>query len=63
MKSLTNQFVRERNEALLSLDRDKIVAYCNKYGIMIPASEEVFWLGVHKAIRNIPSIPDAAKKK
>ena len=44
------KFVKERDEALLSLDKDKILAYCKKYGVRMPENETVFWAGVHKAI-------------
>ena len=45
-----NNFIKERNEALLSLDKKKIIAYMKKYGISIPQNEKIFWAGVHKAI-------------
>ena len=45
-----NNFIKERNEALLSLDENKIIAYMNKYNIKIPKDEKIFWAGVHKAI-------------
>ena len=49
---MTN-FVKERNEALLSGDEEKIIAYCKKYGINIPENKEVFWAGIHKSICNL----------
>lgn len=39
-----NDFIKERNEALLSLDKNKIIAYMNKYNIIIPKDEKIFWL-------------------
>lgn len=45
-----NNFIKERNEALLSLDKKKIIAYMKKYGISIPQNEKIFWAGVHKSI-------------
>lgn len=45
-----DNFVKERNEALLSLNKKKIVAYMKKYGIVIPTDEKIFWAGVHKSI-------------
>lgn len=43
-------FVRERDAALRSLDKKKITAYMDKYGIdWRPLNELVFWAGVHKA--------------
>ena len=56
-------FVKERNEALLSLDRDKIERYAKKYGITVPDSEEAFWWGVHKAICHITDIPFEVRQK
>ena len=56
-------FVRERNEALLSLDREKINAYCRKYGAPEMPDTVVGWAGIHKArtaIRDFP--PDEVEK-
>lgn len=49
---LTN-FIQDRNEAIASLDKEKILAYCEKYKIKVPEDEEVFWAGVHKAVCNL----------
>lgn len=49
----SEEFVKERNEAFLSKDKDKILAYCKKYKIDLPEDGEVFWAGVHKAICNL----------
>ena len=57
----TTQFVAERNAALLSLDRARIVAYMVKYGNAVPRDQELFWLGVHKARTAIPTLPMAAR--
>lgn len=51
------KFVKERDEALLSLDEKKIKRYCKKWGVPIPTDETVFWAGVHKCIVNINSAP------
>jgi hypothetical protein len=53
------QFKRERNEALLSLDRAKIEAHMKKYAASIPKNDDVFWAGVHKARTAIPSLADS----
>lgn len=55
-------FIKERDEVLLSLDRDKIEAYLRKYQVPVPQDDEVFWRGVHKAICAIKSAPESAKK-
>jgi len=46
------EFVKDRNEALLSLDEDKILDYMRKYDVSIH-NGGVFWESVHKAILNI----------
>lgn len=45
-----SNFIKERNAALLSLDKEKILAYGKKYNIKFPEDEKIFWAGVHKAI-------------
>ena len=50
-------FIKERNEALLSLDREKILAYGKKYNVKFPEDEKIFWVGVHKAICSLYLIP------
>lgn len=56
-----NDFVKERNEALFSLDKDRIISYCNKYHVEIEANEKIFWAGVHKAILAIRSATQEQK--
>jgi hypothetical protein len=48
MNTVAN-FVKERNEALFSLDRKKIEAYCAKYGDSDSTNvpDLVFWAGVY----------------
>lgn len=48
-----DELVKDRNEAFSSMDKEKIIAYCNKYKIEIPEDEEIFWAGVHKIICNL----------
>jgi hypothetical protein len=56
-------FVKERNEALFSLDEIKILAYCKKYGARVPTNERIFWASVYKAILAIGDAPDELKGK
>ena len=53
-------FVKERNDALFSLDRKKIEAYCAKHGDHDSADvpDIVFWAGVYKAICAIKNAPE-----
>jgi len=46
---MTN-FEKERNEALFSLDRQKIEAYLRKRGKAVPENDIVFWASVYKCI-------------
>ena len=57
------KFVKERNEAMFSLEKEKIVAYCKKYGIHIPENEQVFWAGVYKYILSIENSPEHLRQK
>ena len=50
-----NDFVKERNEALLSLDENKIDEYMKKYcpSAKKPKDKKIYWASVHKAICNL----------
>lgn len=48
-----DEFIKDRNEAFASMDKDKILAYCKKYEINIPEEENTFWAGVHKTVCNL----------
>ena len=63
--TITERFVKERNDALFSLDRRKIEAYMLKYGepAMSDLPDEVFWASVSKAICGITGAPKELKKK
>lgn len=54
-------FVRERNEALWSMDATKIKAFARKWGGTIPKDNRVFWGGVCKAVLNITDTPEDVK--
>lgn len=59
------QFKRDRNRALLSLNRDTITAYFKKYNVLreIPEDEEIFWRAVHKARTGCTELPMAARSE
>jgi len=42
-------FIRERDEALLSLDKKKLEAYFKKYDVDMPTNENEYWAGIHNA--------------
>lgn len=64
------EFIKDRDDALLSLDRDKIEAYMEKYGVpsrasfgLNPQDDIQFWAAVHKARTAITNFPSEEKKK
>ena len=57
MKARIANFVKERNEVLFSLDRDRIEAYFGNQGVELPEDDIVFWAGVYKSICNITDAP------
>lgn len=59
------KYIKERDEAFLSLDKDKILKFCAKYNLDSgkDLDEEAFWAGVHKAITAIKSAPEHMKKR
>ena len=56
---MPENFIKDRNEAFISMDKDKIIAYCEKYKVFIPEDENVFWAGVHKAVCNLFLLEDS----
>lgn len=58
MSEEIKQFIKERNEALTTLDESKIRAMHIKWnGHDLPLDSEMFWAAVHKAITGIQSLP------
>ncbi len=52
------EFKRERNEALLSMDEEKIRGMVRKWnGIEMQKNPASFWLSVHKAITGNKDLP------
>lgn len=43
------QEIQARNDALLSLDKEQIIKYCNDYWVVYPQNENQFWIDVHLA--------------
>ena len=58
-----SEFVKERNEALLSLDKDKIIGFLKKHNMEIPRNKLVFWVGVHKSIVYIKTSTEEQKQR
>lgn len=71
-KEYINQFVKDRNEALFSFDKEKIIAYFRKYDIPNPYdvypqgfkfTDKVFWGAVAKSVCHITDAPKEALEK
>lgn len=63
--NMVERIIKERNDALFSLDRKRIEKYLRKYGEaqIAEAPDLIFWAGVYKAICNIKEAPaDLADK-
>ena len=60
-KSL-GKFIKDRNEALYSLNYEKIMEFYNKYSIEAPKDPQEFWRQVYKVILRQEKAPDAVKK-
>lgn len=57
-------FRRDRNEALLSMDRATILKYMAKYGeTWEPSCDEVFLRSIHKARTACRDLPIAERRK
>lgn len=63
MRARIANFVKERNEVLFSLDRERIEAYLKRRGCDVPDNDIVFWAGVYKSICNITSAPEDLVRK
>lgn len=57
-------FIAERNEALLSLDEQKIRAMFRKWNdVEMTENPTLFWLSVHKAITGCTGLPIDFRRK
>lgn len=56
-------FIKERDEALFSFDRKKIIRYYRKYGVPIPEDPRVFWGSAAKAVLGIVNAPEEARAR
>lgn len=57
-------FVAERDAALLSMDKDRLLAYGKKWGVdwkFVPGKEYWFWASVHMARTGAKSLPMEAR--
>lgn len=58
-----DEFKKERSEALLSFERQRIERYMRKYHIEIPMHENIFWAQTARAILKLSDAPKEAKER
>lgn len=63
MKFVLDEFIKDRDNALLSFERPVIEAYMRKYHMDIPESDGAFWADSCRAIIMLSGMPDWAKEK
>lgn len=56
-------FVKERDAALRSLDKDQLDAYARKYKVPMPKDVRVYWAGIHKARLAVNSMTKEEKEE
>ena len=62
-EDMSAKMIRDRNEALLSLDENTIKAYCKKWEVPLPDNEQEFWEGVHVARIQVKNFPEKVKRE
>lgn len=65
-KARAKLILKERKQALLSMDEKEIRAYAKKWGANLPDDAETFWAAVHKArtaAEDLPMAERAASKR
>lgn len=55
------EYVKKRDEALLSLDKEKLVELFKDAGVETPNDEQTFWAGVHLARLQVTAFSDLVK--
>ena len=60
---MSKTFVKDRDAALLSLDENKIRAFCRKYNIRTSDNPLVFWASVYKSILVMKNSPADIREK
>ena len=56
------EYNKQRNKALLSLDKQELQRLAKENNTKIPEDEKVFWAGVHYARLNITSFSEEVKQ-
>lgn len=57
------EMVRDRNEALVSLNEEKLRAYAAKYEVKLSEDPEIFWAAAHKARLSLVQLSDAERQR
>lgn len=66
MMNMIKKLAKERDEAFTDFvvtgNMDKVKAYCRKYGVRMPEDEEVFAVGIYKAVQDCINISQEVKE-
>ncbi len=60
---MSKTFVIDRDNALLSLDEQKIRSFCRKYNLSTPDNPVVFWASVYKSVLAMEKCPENIRRK
>ena len=60
---MSDTYIKDRDEALLSLDEKKIRAFCKKYNVPLSDNPVVFWAGIYKSILAMKNSPVEIRRK
>ena len=52
-----DEFLRDRDAALLSMNKKKIEEYAQSYSVSLPDNDALFWVMIHKARTGATSLP------
>ena len=61
MMQFNKYFIAERDAVMLSLDKERITAFCEQHGLWVPDNDISFWGGVYKSVLAIKSATDEQK--
>lgn len=61
MMQFNKYFIAERDAVMLSLDKERITAFCEQHGLWVPDNDISFWGGVYKSVLAIKSATEEQK--
>jgi hypothetical protein len=61
--TIREKFIKERNKALLSMNREKLIWFFRKHSIAWPDDENMFWANVHFARLQVTSFSEEVRRE